>query len=100
MEKDKLDEELMTAKEFQPYGEEWEKELMKLPKKFIINLYRGVCMQYHHSITDSDIEAYLIEKEMSFNKTGDKFKYSTIFKLYFTEGAKAFRDGEIKHIEK
>lgn len=28
-----------------PFGEEWEKEMMKLPKKFIVEMYRKVCME-------------------------------------------------------
>lgn len=28
-----------------PYGPEWEKKLMKLPKKFIIDRYRVVCQR-------------------------------------------------------
>jgi hypothetical protein len=32
---------------YEPFGEEWEAELMKLPKKFIIELYRKVCKQLH-----------------------------------------------------
>lgn len=28
-----------------PYGPEWEKELMKLPKKFLIDRYREVCQR-------------------------------------------------------
>lgn len=31
-----------------PYGEEWEAYLMKLPKKFIIDLYRKKCLKYEH----------------------------------------------------
>jgi hypothetical protein len=30
----------MTNSDYQPYGIEWEKELMKLPKKFLINMIR------------------------------------------------------------
>lgn len=28
-----------------PYGEEWKNELMKLPKKFIINMLRNKCLE-------------------------------------------------------
>lgn len=51
------------------------------------------------SITDADIEAYLSSKELSFSGTGNNLKYSHVFKLFFTEGAKAVLNGEIKHIE-
>jgi len=30
----------MKDKNYIPYGDEWEKELMKLPKKYIIQLLR------------------------------------------------------------
>lgn len=30
---------------YEPYGPEWEAELMKLPKKFIIELYRTSCQK-------------------------------------------------------
>ena len=51
-------------------------------------------------ITDADIEAYLNEKEMSFKGTVPGIKYSEVYRLFFTEGAKAALNGEIKHIEK
>ena len=31
--------------EFKPYGEEWEKEVMKANKGFIVDLYRNVCIK-------------------------------------------------------
>ena len=33
-----------TDEDYIPFGKEWEKELMKLPKKFIIDMYRKVCI--------------------------------------------------------
>ena len=42
---------------YEPFGEEWEKELMKLPKKYIINLYRNVCTQ----IKDKEVEIKELE---------------------------------------
>ena len=48
-------------------------------------------------ITDEDIEKCLEDKENAFSNGQ---RYSELYKLFFTEGAKAFRDGEIKHIEK
>ena len=30
---------------YQPFGEEWKNELMKLPKIIIINMYRNVCLE-------------------------------------------------------
>lgn len=30
---------------YEPFGEEWKNELMKLPKIMIINLYRNVCLE-------------------------------------------------------
>jgi len=35
----------MNEEKYQPYGEEWKNELMKLPKIMIINLYRNVCLE-------------------------------------------------------
>ena len=32
-------------KDYVPYGEEWEKEMMKLPKKMIIELFRKLAME-------------------------------------------------------
>ena len=37
-------------KEFVPFGEEWEAEVMKLPKKVIIGLYRNVCLENNKNI--------------------------------------------------
>jgi hypothetical protein len=31
--------------DYEPFGPEWEKELMKLPKKFIIDLYRKAAIK-------------------------------------------------------
>jgi hypothetical protein len=31
----------MNTDNYEPYGPEWEKEMMKLPKKMIIEMYRG-----------------------------------------------------------
>lgn len=28
-----------------PFGEEWEKEIMKMPKKYIIGMYRANCIR-------------------------------------------------------
>jgi predicted Zn-dependent protease with MMP-like domain len=41
-----------TDENYEPYGEEWEKELMKLPKKFIINMYRNVCIKLQDKETE------------------------------------------------
>jgi len=30
---------------YQPYGEEWKNELMKLPKVMIINMLRNACLE-------------------------------------------------------
>jgi hypothetical protein len=44
--------------EYTPYGAEWEKELMKMPKTAIIDLYRKVCMkQQIPEITEAMIKA-------------------------------------------
>ena len=32
-------------KHYEPFGEEWKDELMKLPKIMIINMYRNVCLE-------------------------------------------------------
>lgn len=31
--------------DYEPFGEEWKDELMKLPKIMIINMYRNVCLE-------------------------------------------------------
>ena len=33
------------TEEYVPFGEEWKKELMKIPKRFIIDLYRKGCIK-------------------------------------------------------
>lgn len=35
----------MDEKEYNAFGDKWEFELMRLPKKFIINLYREACIK-------------------------------------------------------
>ena len=40
---------LYNKKEYEPYGEEWKDELMKLPKIHIISLYRAVCLELQES---------------------------------------------------
>ena len=35
----------METENYQPYGEEWKDELMKLPKIMIINMYRNACLE-------------------------------------------------------
>lgn len=35
----------MNKDTYEPYGPEWEAELMKTPKKFIIELYRASCQK-------------------------------------------------------
>jgi hypothetical protein len=30
---------------YEPYGEEWKDELMKLPKIMVINMYRNMCLE-------------------------------------------------------
>ena len=34
-----------TDEDYIPFGKEWEKELMKLPKRVIIDMYRKVCIK-------------------------------------------------------
>ena len=41
-----------TDENYEPYGEEWEKHLMTLPKKFIINMYRNVCEKLRDKETE------------------------------------------------
>lgn len=36
---------MRTVKNFQPFGEKWKDELMKLPKIMIINMFRNVCLE-------------------------------------------------------
>lgn len=45
------------AKEYEPYGPEWEKEMMKLPKHLIIKLYRNACMDHKH-----DVDKFILNK--------------------------------------
>ena len=35
----------MKTDNYQPFGEEWKNELMKLPKNMIINMYRNSCLE-------------------------------------------------------
>lgn len=50
---------------YEPYGEEWEKELMKLPKKYLINLYRNVCEKLQ------DKEAEIKELEIMYQEADE-----------------------------
>ncbi|OQB03950.1 MAG: hypothetical protein BWY21_02124 [Parcubacteria group bacterium ADurb.Bin216] len=50
---------------YEPYGEEWEKHLMTLPKKFIINMYRNLCERY------KDKEAEVKELEIMYSEACD-----------------------------
>lgn len=50
---------------YEPFGEEWEKELMKLPKKYIIGLYKGVCEKLQ------DREAEIKELEIMYSEACD-----------------------------
>lgn len=54
-----------TDENYEPYGAEWEKELMKLPKKFIINMYRNVCIKLQ------DKEAEIKEMEIMYGEACD-----------------------------
>lgn len=36
---------------YEPYGEEWEKEVMKLPKKMIVDMYKKVCQKNQYQKT-------------------------------------------------
>ena len=31
--------------EYEPYGSDWEKEMMKLPKKLLISMYKKKCLE-------------------------------------------------------
>ena len=33
------------AEEYEPYGPEWAKEMMKLPKAMLISMYRKKCLE-------------------------------------------------------
>lgn len=54
-----------TDENYEPYGEEWEKHLMTLPKKFIINMYRDVCIKLQ------DKEAEIKELEIMYGEACD-----------------------------
>lgn len=54
-----------TDENYEPYGEEWEKHLMTLPKKFIINMYRDVCIKLQ------DREAEIKELEIMYSEACD-----------------------------
>jgi hypothetical protein len=49
------------AEDYEPFGHEWEKALMKLPKAFIIELYRKQCQS-----KDSEVITDLIKIAESF----------------------------------
>ena len=34
----------MSDEEYQPFGKEWRKDMMKLPKKVIVDMYRKSCI--------------------------------------------------------
>lgn len=54
-------------KDFIPYGPEWEKELMKLPKKFLIDRYREACQGVTSSSgyrTKLDLLVNFVNQEM------------------------------------
>lgn len=54
-----------TDENYEPYGEEWEKYLMTLPKKFIIDLYREVCKKLQ------DRETEIKELEIMYSEACD-----------------------------
>jgi hypothetical protein len=39
----------MAEDNYIPFGEEWEKEIIKMPKKFIVKLYRTAIMKQQKS---------------------------------------------------
>lgn len=46
-----------TNENYEPYGDEWEKEVMKLPKKMIVDMYRNVCIK----LKDKEVEVVELE---------------------------------------
>lgn len=46
---------ILNHQDFKPYGPEWEKEMMKLPKKAIIDLYRRACQEQPVSLPSEKI---------------------------------------------
>lgn len=38
--------EKVKSENYEPFGEEWKNELMKLPKIMVINMYRNMCLEY------------------------------------------------------
>lgn len=36
---------MATEKEYEPFGEEWEKHLLKMTKRTLIMMYKRVCLE-------------------------------------------------------
>lgn len=45
---------ILNHQDFEPFGPEWEKEMMKLPKKAIIDLYRRACQEVPVSLPSAN----------------------------------------------
>ena len=54
-----------TEEDYVPYGEEWEKEMMKLPKKFLINMYRESKKEHQDECADVGNFAMMIMDNLS-----------------------------------
>src|SRR3972149_3293034 len=112
---EKMTTQKKTEEEYEPFGEEWEAHLTKLPKKHLIDLYRKICIKQQESnrleklvsnvndrLSELEIKRIALEIEKGFAQ-----KYSWLFKqILDTYGRDSIKTitryfvGELSHLKK
>ncbi|MBW1612424.1 MAG: hypothetical protein JRJ57_00285 [Deltaproteobacteria bacterium] len=62
---------MMEAEDYQPYGEEWKNELMKMPKIQIIALYRQLALEHQELKAELEKKKYLPDSIQEALNSGD-----------------------------
>ena len=63
-----IPEVILQGDTYCPYGEEWKKEIMKLPKKTIVDFYRNVCIKYQAAHTSNVLLEERLKEEIAWKK--------------------------------